>query len=50
MGALGWELSTDDYNTISSFTFQERYNNGADWGYVDPKGPWYTLEDLWDQP
>lgn len=45
-GAAGWELSEEDYNTLSSMP-QHRYFTGSLAMHED--GPWRTYEELWDE-
>lgn len=47
LGALGWELSDEDYNTLSNLN-QERIFGGS--LAIDKKGPWRNYEELWDEP
>lgn len=49
LGAVGWELSQDDFETISNITSQMRYFEGNGLGY-SPEGPWHTYEELWNEP
>lgn len=46
MGAVGWELSEEDYNTLSSLR-QHRYFTGTLAMHDD--GPWRNYEELWDE-
>lgn len=47
LGALGWELSEEDYNTLSGLS-QERVFGGS--LAVNEEGPWHNYEELWDEP
>lgn len=47
LGCLGWELSDEDYNTLSNL-HQERIFGGD--LAIDEKGPWRNYEELWDEP
>ena len=49
LGAVGWELSSDDYAAISNITEQMRYFEGAGWAYTH-EGPWHNYEELWNEP
>lgn len=42
-----WELSTEDFQAISSLAYQQRMVDGSFW--IDPRGPYKTLQDLWDE-
>ncbi|KAI7845264.1 hypothetical protein COHA_001306 [Chlorella ohadii] len=48
LAVLDWELSPEDYAALSSLPFQQRMVNGAMW--LNPKGPYRTMEELWDEP
>ncbi len=48
LGALGWELSSEDFQAISNITEQMRYFEGAGMGY-QADGPWHTYEELWNE-
>lgn len=48
LGALGWELSEEDCNTLSNLP-QERIFSG-DGIAIDGKGPWRNYEELWNEP
>jgi alcohol dehydrogenase (NADP+) len=48
LDVFDWELSPKDYSRLSSFKFQQRMVNGAMW--LNPRGPYKTMEDLWDEP
>ncbi|KAL4443567.1 hypothetical protein ABPG75_011304 [Micractinium tetrahymenae] len=43
-----WELSAEDYAALSTLPDQQRMVNGAMW--LNPKGPYRTMEELWDEP
>lgn len=45
---FGWELSAEDYAALSALLDQQRMVNGAMW--LNPKGPYRTTEELWDEP
>ena len=47
LGALGWELSKEDFATLSGLK-QERVFGGS--LAIDEKGPWRNYEELWDEP
>lgn len=47
LGALGWELSEEDYKTLSNLK-QERVFGGS--LAISEKGPWHNYEELWDEP
>ncbi len=49
LGALGWELPEEHYNTLSSMEYQAKYFSGKGMAYSD-KGPWHTFEELWNEP
>ena len=44
----GWELPTEDYETLSSMDLQLKYFDGA--FVMNKDGPYRTFEDLWDEP
>jgi len=48
LDVLDWELSSSDYSLLSGMAFQMRMVNGGMW--LNPKGPYKTMEDLWDEP
>jgi alcohol dehydrogenase (NADP+) len=48
LDVLDWELSASDYALLSSMAFQMRMVNGGMW--LNPRGPYRTMEDLWDEP
>lgn len=48
IGAWGWTLPREDYNTLSSRKFQLKYFDGA--FVLNKDGPYKTYEDLWDEP
>jgi len=45
-GVLSWELNKDDMNTLSTLPVNQRMVDGSFW--LNPKGPYRTLQDLWD--
>ena len=47
LGCLGWELTDEDYSTLSNL-HQERIFGGD--LAIDEKGPWRNYEQLWDEP
>lgn len=47
LDVLDWALPEDAYRRLSSLKFQQRMVNGAMW--LNPKGPYVTMEDLWDE-
>lgn len=47
-GAFNWDLSEEDYRRLNSLSVQKRMVDGA--AFLNPKGPYITLEDLWDTP
>jgi alcohol dehydrogenase (NADP+) len=47
LDVLDWELSPADYDLLSTMAFQMRMVNGGMW--LNPKGPYVTMEDLWDE-
>ncbi|KAL4858530.1 Aldo-keto reductase family 4 member C10 [Chlorella vulgaris] len=48
LDVLDWELSAADYAALSTLPFQQRMVNGAMW--LNPKGPYTSMEELWDEP
>ena len=46
MGCVGWELSDEDYQTLSNLR-QHRYFTGTLAMHED--GPWRNYEELWDE-
>jgi hypothetical protein len=48
LDVLDWELSPQDFTALSTLRFQQRMVNGAMW--LNPRGPYKTMEDLWDEP
>jgi len=48
LDVLDWELSPADYELLSTMAFQMRMVNGGMW--LNPRGPYRTMEDLWDEP
>ena len=49
LGSIGWELSNEHYEALSTLPYQAKYFTGQGMGYSE-KGPWYTFEDLWNEP
>ena len=47
LGALGWELSEEDYDNLSNL-HQERVFGGS--LAINEQGPWRNYEELWDEP
>lgn len=48
LDVLDWQLSPGEFWALSSLAFQQRMVNGA--LFVNPKGPYRGLQDLWDEP
>ena len=48
LDVLDWELSPADYDLLSTMAFQMRMVNGGMW--LNPRGPYRTMEELWDEP
>jgi len=48
LDVLSWGLSKAGFTALSTIKFQQRMVNGAMW--LNPKGPYRTMEDLWDEP
>lgn len=48
LDVLDWELGEEEYTKLSTLKFQQRMVNGAMW--LNPRGPYRTMEDLWDEP
>lgn len=46
IGCVGWELSDEDYQTLSSLR-QHRYFTGT--LAMHEEGPWSKYEELWDE-
>ncbi len=46
IGAAGWQLPEEDYDTISNLP-QQRYFTGSLAMHED--GPWRNYEELWDE-
>lgn len=46
IGAAGWQLPEEDYDTISNLP-QQRYFTGSLAMHKD--GPWRNYEELWDE-
>jgi len=46
IGAAGWQLPEEDYNTISNLP-QQRYFTDSLAMHED--GPWRNYEELWDE-
>ena len=46
LDVTSWSLGPDDFDALSSLGHQERMIHGRYW--VNPKGPYPTLEALWD--
>ena len=42
----GWDLDKDDYNQLCNLQMQMRMVDGSFW--LNPRGPYKTLKDLWD--
>ncbi|KAI8106531.1 hypothetical protein M9435_001074 [Picochlorum sp. BPE23] len=47
LDVLDWELPPWEYNLLSGMAFQMRMVNGGMW--LNPKGPYRTMQDLWDE-
>ncbi|GAX83363.1 hypothetical protein CEUSTIGMA_g10788.t1 [Chlamydomonas eustigma] len=47
LDVLEWSISKEDFERLSSFSYQQRMVNGS--FLLNPKGPYKTLEDLWDE-
>mmetsp|Transcript_21207 Transcript_21207/g.63526 ORF Transcript_21207/g.63526 Transcript_21207/m.63526 type:complete len:522 (-) Transcript_21207:302-1867(-) len=45
---IGWRLEQDEMEELSSFELQVRLVDGSFW--IDPRGPYKTLNELWDRP
>ncbi|UPQ98615.1 NADP-dependent oxidoreductase [Chloropicon primus] len=48
LDVIDWELPREDYESLCGLVTQERMVNGSFW--LNPSGPYKTLEDLWDVP
>lgn len=48
LDVLAWALRDDEACALAGLRFQQRMVNGALW--LNPKGPYRTMEDLWDEP
>ena len=48
LDVLNWELPAEQYAALSTLRFQQRMVNGAMW--LHPRGPYRTMEELWDEP
>ena len=44
-----FELSAEDQQKLSSFSYQAKCITGEGFGYSE-KGPWHTYEELWNEP
>ena len=47
MDVMSWTLCAEDYNKLCGLSTQMRMVNGSFW--LHPKGPYVTLNDLWDE-
>ncbi|KAL3146586.1 hypothetical protein ABBQ32_000824 [Trebouxia sp. C0010 RCD-2024] len=47
MDVMSWALCIEDYNRLCDLSTQMRMVNGSFW--LHPKGPYVTLNDLWDE-
>ena len=47
MDVHSWALSAEDYNKLCDLSTQMRMVNGSFW--LHPKGPYITMDDLWDE-
>lgn len=48
LDVLSWAIPADDFVRIETLPEQQRNVHGA--VFLNPKGPYVTLEDLWDEP
>jgi diketogulonate reductase-like aldo/keto reductase len=47
LDVLDWDIPDEDFRALTGLAFQQRMVNGALW--LNPKGPYKTMEDLWDE-
>lgn len=47
-GVWGWSLPKEDYDALSSLSFQKKYFDGD--FVMNKEGPYRTYEDLWNEP